>query len=200
MAKKRTVTNPLGLAVLAYSLMRPMHPYELGQTLKRHGDDRSIKYHHGSLYMVIKQLHKAGYLAEVATTREGNMPERTVYAITDAGRAELRDWLRELIAEPQTEYPAFVTALSLISALPPDEAANLLRQRLTAVAAQRDEIRTVIDHATRSGVQPLFLVEEEYRLAIADAESAFIEKFLRDMTAWEGEWAAFHQARTEVQE
>lgn len=200
MAKKRTVTNPLGLAVLAYSLMKPMHPYEMGQTLKRHGDDRSIKYNHGSLYMVIKQLHKAGFLSEVETTREGNMPERTVYAITDAGRAELRDWLRELIAEPQTEYPAFVTALSLISALPPDEAAKLLRQRLAALAEQRDEIRIVIDTAVRDGVRPLFLVEEEYRLAVTDAETAFIEKFLRDMRAWEGEWAQFHRTRTADQE
>lgn len=200
MAKKRAVTNPLGLAVLAYSLMKPMHPYELGQTLKRHGDDRSIKYNNGSLYMVIKQLHKAGFLTEVETGREGNMPERTVYAITDTGRAELRDWLRELIAEPKTEYPAFVTALSLISALPPDEAAALLRQRLGSLGEQRDEIRGVIDTALRDGVQPLFLVEEEYRLTILDAETGFIEKFLRDMSVWSDEWAAFHRDRTADQE
>ncbi|PRX48982.1 hypothetical protein B0I33_10314 [Prauserella shujinwangii] len=45
-------------------------------------------------------------------------PERTVYALTDAGRRELRDWLRELVGTPEHEYPRFVAALSLIAALP----------------------------------------------------------------------------------
>ncbi len=29
-----------------------------------------------------------------------------------------REWLRELVAEPEHEYPHFVAALSLIAALP----------------------------------------------------------------------------------
>jgi hypothetical protein len=36
-------------------------------------------------------------------------------------------WLRDLIAEPEYEYPQFVTALSLIGALRPDDAVALLR-------------------------------------------------------------------------
>ena len=68
--------------------------------------------------------------------REGQRPERTVYALTDAGRRELRDWLRELVEEPQHEYPHFVAALSLIAALPPDEVVELLGRRLERLAAR----------------------------------------------------------------
>src|SRR5918992_2941121 len=112
----RKVGNLLALAVLSYLTQRPMHPYELGRTLREHGDARSIKFNHGSLYMVVGQLAKAGFIAEQETVREGQRPERTVYALTDAGRNELRDWLRELVEEPQHEYPQFVAALSLIAA------------------------------------------------------------------------------------
>jgi DNA-binding PadR family transcriptional regulator len=35
-----------------------------------------------------------------------------VYALTDAGRDELRDWLGELVAQPRHEYPAFVNAVA----------------------------------------------------------------------------------------
>jgi len=49
MAKKRKVGNLLALAVLSYLTRQPMHPYELGRTLREHGDARSIKYNHGSL-------------------------------------------------------------------------------------------------------------------------------------------------------
>ena len=121
MAKKRKVGNLLALAVLSYLTQRPMHPYELSRTLRDNGDARSIKFNHGSLYMVVQQLAKAGFITEQETSREGQRPERTVYALTDAGRQELHDWLRELVEEPQHEYPHFVAALSLIAALPPGE-------------------------------------------------------------------------------
>src|SRR5712691_677518 len=94
-----------------------MPPYELGRTPRERGDDRSIKFNHGSLYMVIGQLAKAGFITEQETTRAGQRPERTVYTLTDAGRGEPRDWLAEMVGQPQHEYPAFVAALSLIAAL-----------------------------------------------------------------------------------
>jgi len=196
MAKKRKVGNLLALAVLSYLTQRPMHPYELGRTLREHDDARSIKYNHGSLYMVVQQLAKAGFITELETTRDGARPERTVYALTDAGRRELRDWLRELVQEPQHEYPQFVAALSLIAALPPSEVVELLGRRLGRLATQRAEIRHLIDRTVAAGVHPLFLVEEDYRLALLDAESSFVERFIDQITnpetGWGRPWAQVH--------
>lgn len=196
MASKRKVGNLLALAVLSYLSQQPMHPYELSRTLREHGDDRSIKFNHGSLYMVVGQLAKAGYIAEVATSRAGQRPERTVYALTDAGRAEFRDWLRELVAQPEHEYPHFVAALSLIAALPPSEVVPLLRHRLDQLHHARAEIRGLIDTSLDRGVPELFLVEEEYRLSLLGAETAFVEEFIGKITdphtGWGAGWAQFH--------
>ena len=188
MANKRKVGNPLALAVLSYLTMKPMHPYELSRTLRDNGDARSIKFNHGSLYMVVQQLAKAGFIAEVETSREGQRPERTVYAITDAGRREAREWLSELIARPEHEYPHFVTALSLIAALPPDQVVPLLRARLEALAGQRAEIQGMIDSSLGQGVPRRFLVEEESRAALLDAESAFVERFIAEIGDPEAGW------------
>ncbi|HEX2362880.1 MAG TPA: PadR family transcriptional regulator [Jiangellaceae bacterium] len=192
----RKVGNLLGLAVLSYLTQGPMHPYQLSRTLRDNGDARSIRFSHGSLYMVVRQLAKAGLIAEVETTRVGQRPERTMYALTDAGRHELRDWLRDLVGEPQHEYPQFVAALSLIGALPPDEVVGLLRSRLRALNGQRAEIRDVVDGALRADVHPLFLVEEDYRLALLEADSAFTEQFIERIenpeTGWGRQWAEFH--------
>jgi DNA-binding PadR family transcriptional regulator len=197
MATRRKVTNLLALAVLSYLWQRPMHPYELSRTLRDNGDARSIKFNHGSLYMVVGQLEKAGFVAPQETERDGARPERTVYALTDAGRAELVDWLRELVAEPETEYTSFVAALSLVAALPPDDVAELLRRRLDRLAATRTEIRTLIDGTIAAGIPGLFLVEEEYRLALLDAEVAFVERFLGQITdpntPWAPMWAEYHR-------
>ena len=43
---------------------------------------------------------------------------------------------------------------------------------------------------------PLFLIEEEYRLALLDAESTFVEQFIKKIThpktGWGPLWATFH--------
>ena len=196
MTQKRKVSNLLALAVMSYLSQQPMHPYELGRTLREHGDARSIKFNHGSLYMVVGQLAKAGYVTELETSREGQRPERTVYALADAGRAEFRDWLADLVAELQHEYPHFVAALSLIAALPPGEVVPLLRQRLDRLHQTRAEIRRLIDTTLAQRVPELFLVEEEYRLALLDAETSFVEEFIGKITdpqtGWGPAWAQFH--------
>jgi DNA-binding PadR family transcriptional regulator len=199
MATKRKVGNLLGLAVLCYLLQRPMHPYELSRTLRDNNDVRSIKFTHGSLYMVVGQLERAGFVAAQETSRDGARPERTVYALTDAGRAELRDWLRDLVGDPKHEYPQFVAALSLIAALPPDEVRTLLAQRLSRLGEQRAEIVAILDDTRARGIPGLFLVEEEYRLALLDAEMSFVESFADRITDphndWGALWAAFHASR-----
>ncbi|GLZ81322.1 PadR family transcriptional regulator [Actinorhabdospora filicis] len=187
-------TNPLALAVLSYLVQRPMHPYELSTTLRDHDDARSIKFNHGSLYMVFKQLDKAGLIRPLAVTREGARPERTTYELTDIGRAELHDWLAELVGEPVFEYPRFVTALSLIGVLPPDEVVELLTDRLAALGRSETEIQGLIDG---SGTHPLFTIEEEYRLAQVRTEIAFVEGLIQRITdperGWAAPWVAFHQ-------
>lgn len=193
---KRKVGNLLGLAVMAYLLQRPMHPYEISRTLRDNGDDRSIKFNHGSLYMVVGQLVKAGFITAQETIRDGQMPERTVYALTGNGRAELHDWLRDLVEEPGHEYPQFVAALSLVAALPPDEVVDLLGRRLERLARARSETTDLVDGALAQGVPELFLVEEQYRLALLDAETAFVEGFVARITdpdsGWGRDWARFH--------
>jgi DNA-binding PadR family transcriptional regulator len=195
MTARRKVGNPLALAVMSYLMQGPMHPYQLSRTLRRNGDARSIKFTHGSLYMVVEQLARAGFIVEQETTRTGHRPERTVYALTDAGRAELRDWMRELVADPQHEYPQFVAALSLIAALPPGEVVELLDRRLHRLTELRTEIRDLVDGALDQEVHPLFLVEEEYRLALLDAESGFVRRFIGQINdpGWSRLWARFHE-------
>ena len=202
MSDKRKVGNLLGLAVLSYLTRAPMHPYELSRTLRENDDARSIKFNHGSLYMVVQQLAKAGFVVEQETTRDGLRPERTVYAITGTGRQELREWMRQLVEEPHYEYSHFVAALSLIAALPPNEVVELLEKRLQRLAEQQAEIRTLIDDALAADLHPLFLVEEEYRLALGDAEISFVQGFIERIThpdtGWGKLWAQFHTSAPTV--
>src|SRR5437667_7304160 len=113
MAGRRAVSNLLALAVLVTLTERPMHPYEMATTMRSQGKERSIKLNYGSLYTVVGNLAKHGLIEAMGAGREGRRPERTVYRITEAGRAELDDWMAELIAVPVKEYPQFEAALAV---------------------------------------------------------------------------------------
>lgn len=181
-----------------------MHPYDLVRTMRDNADGRSVKFTPASVYMVIQQLAKAGFVAEHETLRTGMRPERTTYVLTEAGREEWHDWLRELIEVPRHEYPQFVVALSLLAALSPAEAAGLLRERAHRVAQLRAQTQAMIDEALAGGLAPLFLVDEDYRVALLDAETAFLGRLIERITdphnGWAGSWAAHLEENTSSKE
>jgi DNA-binding PadR family transcriptional regulator len=196
--KRRKVSNPLALAVLAELFAQPMHPYEMGRRLKEQGKDRDIKYNRGSLYMVVEQLTKAGFIAEHETVRDTQRPERTIYAITDAGRTELYDWMRELVATPVHEYPSFGVALSLLTVLPPEETVQLLGRRLEALTAEVTATGDAIRQYTEQGLDWWFLIEEEYRLAMREAERGYVARLAERVGGpdYQRMWHEFFRGRT----
>jgi DNA-binding PadR family transcriptional regulator len=195
----RAVNNLLGLAVLSYLTERPMHAYELNRTLKDRDAARTFKLSYGALYGVVRQLAGAGLIRAVGTGQRGRLPRHTVYELTDAGRAEMRAWLTELLSQPQYEYPAFAAALSLVAVLPPDEVTGLLRTRLGHINSATAEIRGQRDAAVAAGVHPMFLIEDDYRIALLEAEAAFITTFTSKIedpgSGWSGPWRAHHAGR-----
>ena len=192
---RRKLRNPLALAVLATLWQKPMHPYEIAQTLRRQGKDASTKINYGSLYTVVQSLEKYEFVEVTDVERQGNRPERTVYGITAAGRQEMTEWMSDLVAFPAKEYPIFETALSLLGVLPPDEVVPLLEQRLDSLEVQIASGRGALEKLYET-LPRLFLVENEYQLHMVEAEAAWVRGFLDELR--EGtlpgieEWKAFH--------
>ena len=191
----RKVANLLGLAVLATVVQRPMHRYEMASVMRARGKDRDMDIKWGSLYTVVQNLERNGYLETIGVSRQGARPERTVYQITDAGRDELVAWTRELIAEPEPEHTRFVAGLSVLAVLTPAEVIELLRQRLErlteTVEAQTAQLREA------SNVPRLFLIEDEYRIAMTRAEAEWTRSLLDELTSGTfphlDVWRAFHE-------
>lgn len=192
----RKVNNLLGLAVLSYLTERPMHAYELNRLLKERDAARTFKLSYGALYGVVRQLARAGLIQASGTGQRGRLPQHTVYELTDAGRAEMRAWLAELLSQPRHEYPAFAAALSLAVVLPPDQVTGLLRTRLARIVSATAEIRAQRDAAVAGGVHTVFLIEDDYRIALLEAEAAFITTFTGKIEdpgdGWSGPWQAHH--------
>ncbi|MFC8827884.1 PadR family transcriptional regulator [Streptomyces sp. NPDC057137] len=179
-AKRRKLSNPLALAVMALLSERPMHPYEISQTLRQRGKENSVKINFGSLYTVVQNLEKHGYVEVAAVQRKGNRPERTLYGLTEAGHEEMLDWMADLVAVPAREYPLFETALSLIAVLPVEEVVVLLEERVRQLDIQHAAISAVLTQLGRT-LPRLFVVETEYQLHMMAAQADWIRGFLREI-------------------
>ena len=189
-------TNPLALAVLTCLFERPMHPYEMAQTMRTRAKHESIRLNYGSLYSVVESMEKRGLVEAVATTQEGRRPQRTVYGITEAGKVEMTEWLADLVAVPTKEYLQFEAALSLIHGLPPDEAVALLRQRADALDLRLDQLEAAAASAEKRGIPHLFMIENDYVIAVLRTEVEFTRRLVAEIESGEmpgiEEWRSWY--------
>jgi DNA-binding PadR family transcriptional regulator len=184
--------------VLTCLYEKPMHPYEISQTLRARGKQESIRINFGSLYGVVASLERRRLIRAVETVREGKRPERTVYDITEAGRTEMIEWLAELLSVPVKEYVQFEAALSLLPAIPPDEAVPLLRMRCEALELHLDRADAMHEAMEKRGLPRLFALESEYVAALTQAELEFTRRLVADIEAEDlpglDMWRSWHEA------
>lgn len=174
--------TPLGVMVLALLQEGDMHPYEMARLLRGRHDDRLLPVTNGTLYHTVGRLQKCGLLVEVGIDRDGNRPERTTYAVTDAGIEAIRVWLqREL---PRIDRPAdFRIALAEAHNLERAEVLALLRERRSALVDDHALHRDYLVRARDKGVPEQVLVEIERQEALLDAELRWLDSLLARLEA-----------------
>jgi len=180
-AKPELPRTPLALAVMNLLMERPMHPYEMKLTMKERGHDQVIRLKGGSIYDTVERLEAGGFIKSQETSREGRRPERTVYAITEAGRDEITGWLAELLTQPVNEYPQFGGALAFVAALDKDEVTRLLKVRIALLDAQIAGAEKQLKNFLGMGLPRLFLVEGEYAVAMQRAELEWVRSIVDDI-------------------
>ena len=120
--------------------------------------------------------------------------------MTEAGREAAREWLREMLRSKGDEYPEFIAALSVVFGLAPEDARAQLEHRAEGLAAELAETEAEVAGAP-PGLPRLFLLEEEYRIAVLRAELAWVRGVIEDLRegrlTWSEQWlrdlaAAYH--------
>lgn len=183
-----TRRSPLAMVVLSLLAEGPMHPYRMQQLIKeRHKDEVVNVAQRNSVYQTIDRLLRAGLVGVAGTARAAaRRPERTVYEITTAGLSTLHTWLREMLAVPSREFPDYPAALAFLPILSPDDALAQLRARAATLAARLDAATT--SHREASWLLPVFLVEDEYRIAMLRAELDWTRSLIARLESGEIAW------------
>jgi DNA-binding PadR family transcriptional regulator len=183
--------SALGLIVLWQLFEGPKHVYGIQKQLEQQGKDRVVNVRaRASLYQALERLQRLGLVEVQETVRREGYPDRVVYAITESGRETAREWLREMLRTTSGEYPEFITAVSILFGLAPDDARGQLEQRAESLAAELADTEAQLEG--NPGLPRLFLLEEEYRQAMLKAELVWLRGVIADLTkgrlSWSEEW------------
>ena len=192
MTMKPAQRSSLGLLVLWQLVEEPMHVYRMQRLFEERGKDRVVNVRsRASLYQTIERLMRLGLVEVRETVRSEGVPDRIVYGITDEGRAVAGDWLREMLRTTGAEFPEFVVAVSMLFGLDPEDARGQLEVRAEGLAAQLAETEAAVAGAPE-GLPRLFMLEEEYRRTMLEAELAWVRGVIDDMRegrlTWSEQW------------
>jgi DNA-binding PadR family transcriptional regulator len=187
----RSQHSSLGLIVLWLLFEEPKHVYGIQRMIEQQGKDRVVNVRsRASLYQTIERLMRLGLVEVRETVRTESHPDRVVYAITDSGREAAQNWLREMLHSTGGEYPEFIAAVSVLFCLAPEDARVELELRAETLAAQLAE--TEAELSGNPGLPRLFLLEEEYRRALLQAELGWLRGIAEDLRegrlTWSEQW------------
>jgi DNA-binding PadR family transcriptional regulator len=181
--------SPLALAILGLLFEEPMHPYRMQQLVKARGKDEVINVRlRAGLYQTIDRLLRAGLIAVQETQRAEKRPERSVYALTEKGRAALQSWLRAMLSTQAREFPEFPAAVAHVALLAPEDVLRQLEQRVAALEDEADRS----DARYRSAMEILprvVLLELEYARAVRQAEAAWARSVIDDLRTGRLTWS-----------
>jgi DNA-binding PadR family transcriptional regulator len=159
----------LAMVILGVLADGPAHGYDLKRAHDaRFPSARPLAF--GQVYATLGRLER-DELVETVETRQGAGPERTIYAVTDAGREELRRWLEA--TEKPAPYAAEELVRKTITALHlgADNADYLRRQRALHLETMRtltQERAATTERGTRIAL--------DHTLAHLDADLRWLEE------------------------
>src|SRR4051794_10270038 len=165
-----------------------MHPYEMYQLMLERHEDRIVKVRPGSLYHTVERLQGLELVRATGVDRAGNRPERTTYAITDAGREALASRVSELLRTPVREYPHFPKALSEAHNLPAEQAVADLTAYLEGLEDDITELSSVIKEAGDRNVPETYWVVADYLLTTAVAQRNWIRTLINRIETKDLTW------------
>ena len=134
--------NPTRLFVLGALLRHgPMYGHQIRRDARVDRTELWSEVRPGSLYGALHRMSDEGLIVPVRSEKEGNLPTRTVYAITDDGKRELVALRSEAFRQVGLRPDPVDLALAMSDGLSEDELRGLVDDRRRTLLAQFEFFR-----------------------------------------------------------
>lgn len=141
------IKTPLTIehALLGFLRLRPMHAYEIHQTLLR-AEALGLVWHlkQSLVYLMLERLEEADYVSVVLAS-QGSRPPRKILHLTPSGQAAFAHWLVAPVAHGRDFRLEFLAKLYFASQDDPASAATLIAGQQQACRDWLIELRAQAD-------------------------------------------------------
>lgn len=110
----------IDLIVLGILKKESLSAYDIQKLVEYRNISKWVKISTPSIYKKVIQLEEKGYIKS-SIVKEGKMPEKAVYSLTEAGEAEFGKLMLEIAAKPIHIFLDFNAVIVNLSSLPQEE-------------------------------------------------------------------------------
>jgi len=169
----KTATMLLGLIN-----SKPLNAYELIKQLQLMNVKSWYEIADSTVYATIKTLEKKSYITG-KIQKDGNMPDKTVYSITEAGYTELKNTLKLYIEHFEYDFVPFMIAAFFIKVFDKDSAINLLSKRLEYLKKFYIGISEQIEMLKLQKMSPYVICNVNHDALLIKAEIEAIQEHIK---------------------
>jgi DNA-binding PadR family transcriptional regulator len=158
----------------------PMHGHQIRREAQTNRTELWTDIKVGSLYGALGRMAGEGIIEAVRTERSGNLPARTVYAITTTGRQELSVLRDEALREVRLRPDPVDLALQYSAGLGPDAVVAAFTNRRAGLQAELDAWHLLYTQAKPhlTGAEPLSF---EHTIIRLEAEIAWHDRVIAEL-------------------
>ena len=136
-------SSSIEIMILGALIERPMSAYEMDRVLEERNVRRWIRISSPSVYRNVIRLREQGYTVGTVV-KEGEMPEKTVYTITDKGRERFAALMDEAAALPARVDFGFLPVLANISLVDEQTGRALIDELIETHLSTADRVDRLI--------------------------------------------------------
>ncbi len=148
---------------------KPINAYEIIKHLKIMNVKWWYNIADSTVYATIKALEKKEFISGTAE-KVGNMPDRIVYNITDNGKNEFFDTLRNCILKFDYDTNIFSIAAFFLNVFSIDEQITLLQKRLSVLQAYKNGIENEIKKLEKTETPIVHIANTKRMVELINAE------------------------------
>ena len=110
----------IDLIVLGMVKQQPLSAYDIQKQVEYRNISKWVKISTPSIYKKVISLEEKGLIKSV-TVKDGNMPEKAVYSLTDSGKQEFEKLMIEISNEPIHIFLDFNAVIVNLHSLPKEK-------------------------------------------------------------------------------
>ena len=148
---------------------KPLNAYEIIKHLNYMNVKWWFNIADSTVYSTLKTLEKKEYI--IGTTEKvGNMPDRTVYSLSEKGKDEFISTLKASILQFNYDTNIFSIAAFFLNTFTPEEQQKFLQERLTVLQKYRTGIEKQVNPLWENEVSATHSANVKRMIDLVDAE------------------------------